>query len=86
MTKKKKRYPLPKRFQASLSEAAYQRLRALNADYGLANNYLLTVLLEQLDEIAEPKALDQAFRRFIEAYGAPASPVTTRSNDSKSEK
>jgi hypothetical protein len=68
----KKRYPLPKRFAAALSEPAYERLRALNAEWGLGNNYLLTVLLENLDEIADEAALRRAFETFIAEYGAPA--------------
>ncbi len=68
----KKRYPLPKRFAAALSEPAYARLRELNATYGLGNNYLLTVLLENLDDIADPQALRHAFATFIAEYGAPA--------------
>lgn len=67
-----KRYPLPKRFSAALSEAAYARLRGLNADHGLSNNYLLTVLLEHLDEIADAQQLDAVFQRFIAEYGAPS--------------
>lgn len=67
----RKRYPLPKRFTLSLSETAYRRLRALNTSYGLGNNYLLTVLLENLDEIANPDGLERAFERFISHYGAP---------------
>lgn len=67
-----KRYPLPKRFNAALSEKAYSRLRALNAEWGLGNNYLLVVLLEQLDTIADKDALDTAFRDFIDEYGAPS--------------
>ncbi len=69
---RKKRYPLPKRFNAALSEAAYARLRALNERYGLGNNYLLVVLLERLDDFADADALDRAFRDFIAEYGAPA--------------
>jgi hypothetical protein len=69
----KKRYPLPKRFAAALSDPAYARLRALNAAYGLGNNYLLCVLLENLDDIADPQALRRAFENFIAEYGAPAS-------------
>ncbi len=75
MTARKKRYPLPKRFQAALSEEAYRNLRALNARYGLGNNYLLTVLLENLDSVTDPVALDQAFRGFIAEYGAPTPPA-----------
>lgn len=67
----KKRYPLPKRFNAALSETAYARLRALNDRYGLGNNYLLVVMLEKLDEFADPAAMDKAFTDFIDEYGAP---------------
>lgn len=67
-----KRLPLPKRFNAALTEAAYDRLRALNAEYGLGNNYLLSVLLERLDEFADAGRLDVAFQEFISEYGAPA--------------
>jgi len=66
-----KRLPLPRRFNAALTDDAYRRLRALNAAYGLSNNYLLVVLLENLDAIADADALDAAFRSFIAAYGAP---------------
>jgi len=66
-----KRLPLPKRFNLGLTEEAYARLRALNADYGLGNNYLMVVLLENLDRIADPRALDAAYRAFIAEYGAP---------------
>lgn len=73
-----KRYPLPKRFNAALSETAYARLRALNARWQLGNNYLLVVLLERLDDFADPAALDRAFADFIAEYGAPsATPDTT---------
>ena len=70
----KKRYTLPKRFNAALSEAAYARLRALNGRYGFSNNYLLTILLENLDRFADPEALDQAFQDFTAEYGAPPPP------------
>lgn len=62
---KKKRYPLPKRFNAALSEVAYARLRALNAEYGLGNNYLLVVLLERLDDFADPGALQEIGRAHV---------------------
>ena len=74
-----KRYPLPKRFNAALSDKAYTRLRTLNAEYGLGNNYLLTVLLEHLDEIDGDGRMDAAFARFIEEYGAPGRDRTTPS-------
>lgn len=66
-----KRYPLPKRFTAALSESAYEKLRGLGERYHYSNNYLLTVLLENLDEIADDQKLDAAFQRFIEEYGQP---------------
>ena len=67
-----KRLPLPKRFNAAMTEKAYTRLRALNTDYGLGNNYLLTVLLENLDTIEEKKKLNDVYEKFIAEYGSPA--------------
>lgn len=67
-----KRYPLPKRFSAALSEKAYERLRALNEQYHYGNNYLLTVILENFDSIADLNAVEQAFSKFAAEYGAPA--------------
>lgn len=72
MTTKQKSYPLPKRFSAALSETAYARLRALNARYGYGNNYLLTILLERLDDVAATEALDRIYAEFAAEYGAPA--------------
>ncbi len=68
---KPKRLPLPKRFNAAVTEEAYGRLRELNARYGLSNNYLLTVLLERLDAYADAERLEAVFRDFISDYGAP---------------
>lgn len=66
-----KRYPLPKRFNAALSEKAYDKLRSLNERYGYGNNYLLTILLVSLDDIADPKSLEKVFSDFEAEYGAP---------------
>lgn len=68
-----KRLPLPKRFNVALTEQAYENLRKLNERYRFGNNYLLTVLLENLETIAEPEALEDAFRRFADEYGQPKS-------------
>jgi len=68
---KAKRYPLPKRFNAALSEKAYENLRALNAKYGYGNNYLLTIILESLDAIADSDERAKAFEEFEREYGAP---------------
>ena len=67
-----KRFPLPKRFSAALSEKAYDNLRALNARYHYGNNYLLTILLENFDAIADQEAVDRVFAEFKAEYGAPA--------------
>ena len=66
-----KRLPLPRRFNAALTEDAYMRLRVLNGRYGLSNNYILTVLLERLDDYADEKRLAAAFDAFIAEFGAP---------------
>ena len=66
-----KRFPLPKRFNAALSEKAYKNLRALNAKYGYGNNYLLTIMLESLEDYADPQRLDAVFQVFKKEYGAP---------------
>ena len=68
----KKRYPLPKRFNAALSEKAYARLRELNAEYHYGNNYLLTILLENFESITDSEAVRQVFAEFEKEYGAPA--------------
>lgn len=67
-----KRFPLPKRFNVAISEAAYANLRALNQKYHYGNNYLLTILLENFDDIANADAVKEVFAAFQEEYGAPA--------------
>lgn len=67
-----KRLPLPKRFNAAMTEKAYRQLRELNADYGYGNNYLLTVLLENFDQLVKKRELEKVFRQFGKEYGAPA--------------
>jgi hypothetical protein len=66
-----KRLPLPRRLAVAMTDDAYARLRMLNRRYGLSNNYLLTVLLERLDDYANAKKLDAAIRALITKYGAP---------------
>ena len=67
-----KRYPLPKRFNGALSEPAYANLRQLNERFHYGNNYLLTILLENLDRIADDDELAAVFAEFEAEYGAPA--------------
>lgn len=66
-----KRYPLPKRFNVALSEKAYENLRALNEKYHYGNNYLLTILLENIEKITDAKSVEQVFADFKSEYGAP---------------
>ena len=68
-----KRYPLPKRFSAALSEEAYENLRKLNQRYHFSNNYLLTILLENIELITDEAALDRVFSDFSKEFGAPSS-------------
>jgi hypothetical protein len=68
-----KRYPLPRRFSAALSEEAYENLRKLNQRYHFSNNYLLTILLENIELITDEAALDRVFSDFSEEFGAPPS-------------
>ena len=68
-----KRYPLPKRFNAALSEKAYANLRSLNEKYHYGNNYLLTILLENLERVTDSGALEMVFDEFKQEYGAPDS-------------
>lgn len=55
----------------NLTEDAYETLRGLNAKWGLSNNYLMVVLLENLAEVVDEDRLDAAFEAFIAEYGAP---------------
>lgn len=66
-----KRYPLPKRFSAALSEKAYARLRTLNETYHYGNNYLLTIILENFEDITVSENVEKAFSDFAAEYGAP---------------
>ena len=68
----KKRFVLPKRLNVALSEKAYENLRSLNKKYHYGNNYLLTILLENLDRIARDRELRRVFEDFAAEYGAPA--------------
>ena len=67
-----KRFPLPRRFSVAMSESAYRHLRALNEKYGYGNNYLLTIVLENFEQIANAEAVERVFAEFAQEYGAPA--------------
>ncbi len=70
--KKRKSYPLPKRFSAALSDRAYAKLRELNERFGFSNNYLLTFLLEDLDTIAKPRELERVLTERAAEFGRPS--------------
>ena len=57
--------PLDKRFHARLSEAAYAKLRELAARSGLGNNYVLTVLLEDMERTIDLAAFELIDGRII---------------------
>ena len=63
---------MPRRFNAALSEEAYASLRSLNEVYGFSNNYLLTFLLENLDEVVRPGALEKMYLAKAEEFGRPS--------------
>ena len=54
--------PRARKLHILLSDAAYDRLKALNARYGLASHDLVLVLLERLDAYARPAVLDRTLR------------------------
>lgn len=68
----KKRLLLPKRFSVAMTDAAYARLRRLNDKYSYGNNYLLTFLLENFDEVVDGEALDVVMERIADEYGRPS--------------
>ena len=61
--------PLDKRFHARLSEAAYANLRRLAERSGLGNNYVLTVLLEDMERTIDLAAFDQAVKDMLARHG-----------------
>ncbi|MBT8148984.1 MAG: hypothetical protein KJO24_03575 [Gammaproteobacteria bacterium] len=61
-----------KRFNVSVSGKAYENLRQLNAKYHYGNNYLLTILLENFDEITDCEAVEKVFADFKKEFGAPS--------------
>ncbi len=55
-----------------MSEKAYAQLRALNEKYHYGNNYLLTIILENFEDITSEDSVAKAFADFAAEYGAPA--------------
>ncbi len=69
---KTKRLSLPKRFNAAMTEQAYDRLRELNAEWHFGNNYLLTILLENFDDVVDQDCWQETMKAFIIEYGQPS--------------
>lgn len=67
-----KRLPLPKRFNVAITEKAYERLRAMSANWHFGNNYLLTILLENFGEVVDENAWNSVMRQFVEENGQPS--------------
>ena len=63
--------PLDQRFKAAISDEAYANLRALAEDSCLGNNYVLTVLLENMDRIIDRAAYREAVREMLEKHAKP---------------
>ena len=71
MSAKAKHLPLPKRFNAAMTEKAYARLRVLNDDWHYGNNYLLTIILENFDDIVDQGRFQEVMAEFVSVYGQP---------------
>ncbi len=64
--KPKYKKPLPRRFNAAVSEEAYAELRRLAELTGLSNNYVLTTLLEHRADLFKDEAFKQAAAAMLE--------------------
>ena len=60
--------PLPKRFGVAMTTEAYANLRELADDSCLGNNYVLTVLLENMDTVIDRAAFDRAVQAMLAAH------------------
>lgn len=63
--------PLPKRFNIGMTPEAYANLRQLADESCLGNNYVLTVLLENMDTIIDRDAFRAAVDELIETHRKP---------------
>lgn len=57
--------PLDKRFNVGMTAAAYANLRKLAEESGLGNNYVLTLLLEDMERTIDLDGFRQAARDMI---------------------
>ena len=60
--------PLDQRFKAAISDEAYANLRALAEESCLGNNYVLSMLLENMDRITDRAAYRESVREMLEKH------------------
>ena len=63
--------PLEKRFNVAMTPEAYANLRELAEESGLGNNYVLTVLLENMSETIDRKQFRRAVQALIDKHCKP---------------
>ena len=63
--------PLEKRFSVAMTPEAYANLRQLAEESGLGNNYVLTVLLENLDRTVDRAGFRTAVQELVEKHCKP---------------
>lgn len=63
--------PLEKRFNVAMTPEAYANLRALAEESGLGNNYVLTVLLENMPRTIDREGFRSAVRELVEKHCPP---------------
>ena len=60
--------PLEKRFSIAMTPEAYANLRRLAEETGLGNDYVLTVLLEDMERAVNLEGFRQAARDMLERH------------------
>ena len=60
--------PLEKRFRVAMTPEAYANLRVLADESCLGNNYVLTVLLENMDSVIDRDAFSGAVKSMLEKH------------------
>ena len=63
--------PLEKRFNVAMTPEAYANLRVLAEESGLGNNYVLTVLLENMAETIDRPGFEQAVQALVAKHCKP---------------
>ena len=63
--------PLEKRFSVAMTPEAYANLRVLAEETGLGNNYVLTVLLENMERTLNRDAFTAAVAEMLAKHAKP---------------